>query len=67
MILGSFYWGYALTQIASSVIVNCLGPKRFLAIVILLSSIATLLLPLLASFHPAFVIFLRVLAGAAQV
>ncbi|CAF4892296.1 unnamed protein product, partial [Rotaria sp. Silwood1] len=34
IVLGSFYWGYALTQIASSVVVNLIGPKRFLALLI---------------------------------
>ncbi|CAF4782440.1 unnamed protein product [Rotaria magnacalcarata] len=65
-ILGSFYWGYALTQIPSSVAVNILGPKRFLAIVILVSSAATLLVPLVSNLHPAAVILLRIVAGAAQ-
>ncbi|CAF2682203.1 unnamed protein product [Rotaria sp. Silwood2] len=59
LILGSFYWGYALTQIPSSVVVNILGPKRFLAILILVSSIATLCLPIVSKFHPFFVILLR--------
>ncbi len=66
-VLGSFFWGYALTQVASSVAVNLLGPKRFLAILIFISSIATILLPMFAKLHPSFVIFLRVVAGAAQV
>ncbi|CAF3679805.1 unnamed protein product [Rotaria socialis] len=65
-ILGSFYWGYALTQIPSSVAVNILGPKRFLAILILVSSAATLLVPLVSNLHPAAVILLRIVAGAAQ-
>ncbi|CAF3353503.1 unnamed protein product [Rotaria sp. Silwood2] len=66
VVLGSFYWGYALTQIVSSVVVNLLGPKRFLALLIFLSSISTILLPVFAKFHPSVVILLRVLAGAAQ-
>ncbi|CAF1012488.1 unnamed protein product [Adineta steineri] len=66
VILGSFYWGYALTQVASSVAVNLLGPKRFLAILIFISSAATMLLPIFAKFHPSFVILIRVVAGAAQ-
>jgi len=66
VILGSFYWGYALTQIASSIAVNLLGPKRFLAIVIFVSSVATMLLPVFSTLHPSFVILLRVLTGAAQ-
>ncbi|CAF1111366.1 unnamed protein product [Rotaria sordida] len=65
-ILGSFYWGYALTQIISSVIVNSLGPRRFLAILIFISSISTVLLPIFSKFHPSFVVVLRILAGAAQ-
>ncbi|CAF0921048.1 unnamed protein product [Rotaria sordida] len=66
VILGSFYWGYALTQIASSVAVNIFGPKQFLAMLICVSSIATLLLPIVSKFGSAFVILLRVVAGAAQ-
>ncbi|CAF4221023.1 unnamed protein product, partial [Adineta steineri] len=66
VILGSFYWGYALTQVASSVAVNLLGPKRFLAILIFISSAATMLLPIFAKLHPSFVILIRVVAGAAQ-
>lgn len=56
-----------MTQIASSVAVNLLGPKRFLAILIFVSSVATILLPVFSKLHPSFVILLRVLAGAAQV
>jgi MFS family permease len=67
IILGSFYWGYALTQIASSVAVNFLGPKKFLAILIFVSSIATIFIPVFSKLHPSVVILLRVLAGAAQV
>lgn len=67
VILGSFYWGYALTQIAASVIVNYLGAKRFLALLIFTSSAATALLPVFSSLHPSFVTLLRVVAGAAQV
>ncbi|CAF3850757.1 unnamed protein product [Rotaria sp. Silwood1] len=66
IVLGSFYWGYALTQIASSVVVNLIGPKRFLALLIFLSSLSTLLLPIFSKFHPSIVVLLRVLAGAAQ-
>lgn len=65
--MGSFYWGYALTQIASSIVVNFLGPKRFLAILIFTSSAATMCIPVVASMHPSLVTLLRVLAGAAQV
>ncbi|CAF1055789.1 unnamed protein product [Adineta ricciae] len=66
VILGSFYWGYALTQVASSVAVNIFGPKRFLALLIFFSSMATMLLPIFSKFHPSIVILLRVVAGAAQ-
>jgi len=66
IIMGSFYWGYALTQIASSIIVNFLGPKRFLAILIFTSSAATMCIPVVAAMHPSLVTLLRVLAGAAQ-
>ncbi|UJR30737.1 hypothetical protein I4U23_018257 [Adineta vaga] len=66
VILGSFYWGYALTQVASSVAVNIFGPKRFLALLIFISSFATILLPVFSKLHPSFVILLRVVAGAAQ-
>ncbi|CAF4108806.1 unnamed protein product [Rotaria sordida] len=66
VILGSFYWGYALTQIASSVAVNIFGPKQFLAMLICVSSIATLLLPVVSKFGSSLVVLLRVVAGAAQ-
>ncbi|CAF1132130.1 unnamed protein product [Adineta ricciae] len=65
-LLGSFYWGYALTQVASSVAVNLLGPKRFLALLIFASSMATILLPIFSKLHPSLVIALRIVAGAAQ-
>jgi len=56
-----------MTQVVSSVAVNILGPKRFLAILIFVSSLATILIPVFSKFHSAFVIILRILAGAAQV
>ena len=67
VIIGSFYWGYMLTQVASSVAVNFFGPKRFLALLIFISSVAVMTIPIVSNFHPSFVIMLRVLAGAAQV
>lgn len=66
-ILGSFYWGYASTQILSSLLVNLFGPKRFLALLILISSVATLLIPLVSNLNEYAVIALRIVAGAAQV
>ncbi|CAF4986417.1 unnamed protein product [Rotaria magnacalcarata] len=66
IILGSFYWGYALTQVISSVIVNKMGPQRFLALVIFISSLSTLMIPILSEFHPSGVVVARVIAGAAQ-
>ncbi|CAF1315247.1 unnamed protein product [Adineta steineri] len=66
LLLGSFYWGYALTQIASSIAVTYFGPKRFLAMLIFMSSLATLLLPVISTWSSPFIILLRVVAGAAQ-
>ncbi|CAF1298680.1 unnamed protein product, partial [Didymodactylos carnosus] len=48
VILGSFYWGYMLTQVAGGIAVNYLGPQKFIAIVVFLSSLCTLLLPMVA-------------------
>ncbi|CAF4026783.1 unnamed protein product [Adineta steineri] len=64
--LGSFYWGYALTQIVSSIAVTYFGPKRFLAMLIFMSSLATLVLPVISTWSSPFIILLRIIAGAAQ-
>lgn len=56
-----------MTQVVSSVAVNFLGPRRFLAILIFISSLATVLIPMVSKLHPSLVIILRVVAGAAQV
>ncbi|CAF1171597.1 unnamed protein product [Adineta steineri] len=66
LLLGSFYWGYALTQIASSIAVTYFGPKRFLALLIFMSSLATVLLPIISTWSSPFIILLRIVAGAAQ-
>ncbi|CAF4435176.1 unnamed protein product, partial [Adineta steineri] len=67
LLLGSFYWGYPLTQIASSIAVTYFGPKRFLALLIFMSSLATLLLPVISTWSSPFIVLLRIIAGAAQV
>ncbi|CAF1297990.1 unnamed protein product [Didymodactylos carnosus] len=66
VILGSFYWGYMLTQVAGGIAVNYLGPQKFIAIVVFLSSLCTLLLPMVALVNSAIVIILRVITGASQ-
>ena len=67
VILGSFYWGYALTQVLSSLVVRLLGARRLLGLLIFVSSTATLLIPIFSQFNSWLVIFLRILAGVAQV
>ncbi|KAH3787125.1 hypothetical protein DPMN_165246 [Dreissena polymorpha] len=65
-ILGSFFWGYLLTQIPGGWLATKIGGKRIFGYSMLLATIATFLTPVGAQTHYVFLIVLRVIVGIAS-
>uniref|UniRef100_A0A1I8I1D4 MFS domain-containing protein n=1 Tax=Macrostomum lignano TaxID=282301 RepID=A0A1I8I1D4_9PLAT len=63
LILGSFFWGYIVTQIPGGLLAERFGAKWVLGIGILWTAALTLLTPLAAHWGVAALICLRVLEG----
>ncbi|CAF0764635.1 unnamed protein product, partial [Didymodactylos carnosus] len=66
LILGSFYAGYILTQVASGIIGLYIGPRIFYSFIVCLSSLCTILVPIIAKLHPSVMVLSRIIMGAAQ-
>jgi len=49
VVLGSFFWGYLMTEIPGGRMAEVFGPRRVLGYSMLLSSLLTLVTPLVAS------------------
>lgn len=62
-ILGSFFYGYLVSQIPGGLLAEQFGGKWVLVGSLGLSTLATLLTPLAARIHVGFLIFVRVLCG----
>lgn len=65
IILGSFFWGYVFQLFGGFVAVK-VGSKFGLTCAVIVSSGATMLIPLAAKYHYTLVVVLRVLTGVAQ-
>ncbi|XP_060604620.1 sialin-like isoform X2 [Ruditapes philippinarum] len=63
VILGSFFWGYLLTQIPGGWLATKVGGKRVLGYSMLGATIATFLTPFAAQTHYIMLIVLRVIVG----
>ncbi|XP_045189876.2 uncharacterized transporter slc-17.2-like isoform X2 [Mercenaria mercenaria] len=63
VILGSFFWGYLLTQIPGGWLATKIGGKRVFGYSMLGATIATFLTPFAAQTHYIFLIVLRVIVG----
>eukprot|EP00854_Cymbomonas_tetramitiformis_P015187 gene15187-17964_t len=66
LILGSFYYGYTLTQIPGGRAAEVYGCKRVLIAAVLLWSLATVITPLLATYSFNALIGARILLGLAE-
>ncbi|XP_067118854.1 sialin-like [Centruroides vittatus] len=66
IVLGSYFYGFTCTQMAGGTITERLGPKNVFTGTLLISSLATMLIPCLSEYGAALVIVLRSLTGLAQ-
>lgn len=67
IILGSFFWGYLLTQIPGGWLATKIGGKRVYGYSMLGATIATLLTPVAADAHYIVLVVLRVIVGITSV
>jgi MFS family permease len=63
MILGSFFWGYICTEIPGGRLAEIIGTRRVFGYSMLISSLITLLIPLMATFGYVMIVILRVILG----
>jgi len=63
LILGSFFWGYICTEIPGGRLAEIIGTRRVFGYSMLMSSLITLLIPLMASFGYVMIVVLRVILG----
>ena len=67
LILGSFYWGYILTQIPGGILAERFGGKWICAIGLLLTNFFCLITPVSArQGGPGFLVAIRVLTGLSE-
>lgn len=66
-ILGSFFWGYLVGQIPAGWLATRFGGKWIFGVTMLISSICTLLTPVLAQASEYALIFVRVVLGVVTV
>ncbi|XP_055900366.1 sialin-like isoform X1 [Biomphalaria glabrata] len=64
-ILGSFFWGYLIGQVPAGWIATKFGGKWVYAVTMLVSSVATVLTPLMSNFSYIALIVVRVVLGVA--
>jgi len=67
VILGSFFWGYLITQVPGGWLANRFSAKRVLGYFMLMTAGATLLMPAGARFGASAVVLLRIVAGIGEV
>ena len=67
MVLGSFFWGYLVSQIPAGLLAVRVGGKWSYGIAMALAGLLTLLTPLVAPYGFEGLMVLRILLGAASV
>ncbi|XP_044737750.1 sialin [Chrysoperla carnea] len=63
LILGSFYWGYILTELPGGRLAEIIGARRVFGYSMLISSALTLITPFLTSVHYIAIVILRAVIG----
>lgn len=66
LILGSFFWGYLITQVPGGWLSARYGGKRVFGYAVVVGSLLTLIMPVAARTHWAFLLVLRILTGICQ-
>lgn len=67
LILGSFFWGYLLTNIPGGRAAEYLGGKMVFGLGISISALLTLITPIAARTSVSFLVAVRVMGGIVQV
>ena len=67
LVLGSFFWGYILTQVPGGWLAARFGGKRVYGYAMLMAALATLLMPIAAQGHYILLMVLRIICGIGQV
>jgi MFS family permease len=66
-VLGSFFWGYIMTQLLGGRLAERFGPKRVFLTSILAAAVVTVQIPTVAPLGIHWVLVLRFLQGVCQV
>ncbi|KAF8787042.1 Sialin like protein [Argiope bruennichi] len=66
VIIGSFYYGYVITQVPGARLAEIYSGKWIFGLGIGISALLSLIIPVAAELHTAFLIFVRALQGVAQ-
>ena len=66
-ILGSFFWGYLVTQLPGGYLADRVGGKKVYAVSMAVATAATLLVPLGARTSAYCLVFLRIITGLGEV
>ena len=66
-ILGSFFYGYLISQIPGGILAERYGGKWVFGVSLGIATVATLLTPVAATLNMGFLIFLRVIVGVGSV
>ncbi|CAF1312349.1 unnamed protein product [Rotaria sordida] len=66
IILGAYFWGYIITQIPAGYLASRFGPRFLFGGAIILSSVITAFMPIIASVHWILFCILRLLIGLAH-
>ena len=67
LVLGSFFWGYIVTQIPAGILAEKYSAKYVFGVGILLASLFTLATPVAARYSATALIIMRVLIGLSEV
>lgn len=67
LILGSFFWGYTITQLPGGMLSQRFGGKWVVSVGLLITAFFTFLVPVSAHAGKGFLILIRVIQGLAEV
>jgi MFS family permease len=67
LVISSFFWGYAITQVPGGRLSERFGVKKVMVVAMLSTALCSMFIPLAASMHFSVVILLRVIMGLLEV